>query len=375
MAFPLRRHLSPVTFRDEPRFLAEHPLRAVVYAGPGRVAVEDVPLPQVQERDDVVVEVARTAICGSDLHLLHGKTPGMSPGSVIGHEFTGRVAEAGPDVTSVRQGDLVLGSFLVACGSCGACSSRRFNFCERRRALGLGALAGDLDGAQAEYVRVPSGDVNLKRLPHDLDEAGQERVLFAGDVLATGFYAAALGEVASGESAAVVGAGPVGLFCALAARSLGARVVVIDADPARARFARDRYDLDALALEPGANAWEELAAAGPLPDVVFEAVGALPAFKSALRCARDGGRVVVVGVYGAERYDLPMGMVWVRGLQLRFAGMANVQAHWDAALAAVAKGDFDPSRMITHRLALEEAEKGYELFAAREAMKVVMTPR
>ncbi|HEX2196963.1 MAG TPA: zinc-binding dehydrogenase, partial [Actinomycetota bacterium] len=288
------------------------------------------------------------------------------------HEFTGRVVEAGPRVLSVREGDLVLGSFLVACGTCSRCSARRFNFCERRRALGLGALAGDLDGAQAEYVRVPVGDVNLKRLPDGLDEAGEERVLFAGDVLATGFYAAELGEVAAGETAAVVGAGPVGLFCALAARSRGARVVVIDADPARAAFARDVYGLDALAVDPGANAWEALAA--PV-DVVFEAGGAVAAMKAALRCARDGGRVVVVGVYGAERYDLPVGTVWVRGLQLRFAGMANVQAHWDATLEAVARRDFDPAKVITHRLPLEEAEKGYELFREREAMKVVMTPR
>ena len=351
-------------------------MRAVVYTGPGRVAVEDVPVPRVTEPDDVVVQVARTAICASDLHLLHGKTPGMNPGSVIGHEFTGLVAATGPDVLSVREGDLVLGSFLVACGSCAACTARRFNFCERRRALGLGALTGDLDGAQAEYVRVPGGDLNLKKLPADLDEAGEERVLFAGDILATGFYAAALGEVAPGETAAVVGAGPVGLFCALAAQTRGARVVVVDTDPGRAAFARDRYGLEAVALGPDDAAADAVAEkTGGLADVAFEAVGALAAFRSALRVARDGGRVVVVGVYGAERYDLPMGMVWVRGLDLRFAGMANVQAHWDATLEAVAAGAFDPAKVITHRLPLEEAEKGYELFAAREAMKVVMTPR
>ena len=120
-----------------------------MFTGPGRVAVEDVPAPGVAEPGDVVVEVARTAICGSDLHLLHGKTPGMRPGSVIGHEFVGRVREAGASVTSVQEGDWVLGSFLIACGECSHCRSRRFNYCERRRALGLGSLTGDLDGAQA----------------------------------------------------------------------------------------------------------------------------------------------------------------------------------------------------------------------------------
>ncbi|HYP24533.1 MAG TPA: alcohol dehydrogenase catalytic domain-containing protein [Actinomycetota bacterium] len=350
-------------------------MRAVVFAGPGRVAVEDVPIPRVAEADDVVVRVERTAICGSDLHLLHGKTPGMNPGSVIGHEFTGRVREAGAAVTSVAEGDLLLGSFLIACGECEPCRRARFNFCERRRALGLGSLTGDLDGAQAEYVRVPVADLNVRRLPADLDDAGQERVLFAGDILATGFYAAALADLVPDEVVAVVGAGPVGLFCALAARSLGARTLVVDTDPARAAFATEQYGLDAVSLAPDENAAERIVeVTGGLADVVVEAVGAPAAFKTALRCARDGGRVIVVGVYGAERYDLPMGMVWGRGLQVRFAGMANVQAHWDATLEAVARDAFDPSKVITHRLALDEAEKGYELFAAREAMKVVMTP-
>lgn len=345
-----------------------------MFAGPGRVAVEDVPAPRVVDPGDVVVRVSRTAICGSDLHLLDGKTPGMSPGSVIGHEFTGRVSEAGRAVTGVGEGDPVLGSFLIACGACSHCTNLRFNFCERRRALGLGSLTGDLDGAQAEYVRVPLADVNVKRLP-DLDQAGEERVLFAGDILATGFYATALGEVAPGETVAVVGAGPVGLFCALAAGTAGARVLLLDTDPARAAFARDRYGLEAVVADSdrAAAAAVEEATGGPA-DVVIEAVGALPAFKAALRCARDGGRVVVVGVYGAERYELPMGMAWVRGLQVRFAGMANVQGHWGATLDAISRGAFDPTEVITHRLGLDEAEKGYELFAAREAMKVVMTP-
>ena len=224
-------------------------------------------------------------------------------------------------------------------------------------------------------MRVPLADVNVKRLPPDPSDAGQERVLFAGDILATGFYAAALADLAPGESAAVIGGGPAGLFCALAARTVGARVVVVETDPGRAKFAADRFGLETIVADPDTDVAAALASlTGGLADVVVEAVGAPPAFKTALRCARDGGRVVVVGVYGAERYDLPMGMVWVRGLQVRFAGMANVQAHWDATLDAVERGAFDPTKMITHRMALDEAEKGYELFAAREAMKVVMTP-
>jgi threonine dehydrogenase-like Zn-dependent dehydrogenase len=349
-------------------------MRAVVFAGEGRVSVEDVPAPRIDEPGDAIVQVRRTSICGSDLHLLDGKTPGMRPGSVIGHEFTGPVWETGAEVASVREGDHVLGSFLIACGECSACTRGRFNFCDKRRALGLGSLAGDLDGAQAEYVRVPLADVNLKRLRGGMDDAEEERVLFAGDILATGFYATSLGEADIGETVAVIGGGPVGVFCALAARAVGARPVVLDTDQTRVDFARKVYALDAAVPLDGDAAGAVESLTGDLADVVVEAVGAGPAFKAALRCARDGGRIVVVGVYGAERYDLPMGIAWVRGLQVRFAGMANVQSHWDAALDAVTRGAFDPAAMITHRLPLEDAVKGYELFAAREAMKVVMTP-
>lgn len=342
-------------------------MRAVVYAGPGRVEVDDVPVPEVSEPGDAVVKVSRTAICGSDLHLLDGKTPGMREGAVIGHEFVGAVTAAG-GAAGVDEGRQVLGSFLIACGSCLHCRLGRFNFCERRRALGLGTLAGDLDGAQAEYVRVPNARLNLKILP-DGDDAAAERVLFAGDILATGFYAASLADVRRGETAVVVGAGPVGLFCALACRAGGATVIVLDTDENRREFARTTYGLDAVGDQDAAR--EVL---GRLADVAIDAVGAVPALKTAMRCARDGGRVVVVGVYGAERYDMPIGMSWVRGLQIRFTGMANVQAHWDTALAEVGRGSFDPSAIITHRLPLDEAPKGYELFAAREAMKVVMAP-
>ncbi|MFN2587624.1 MAG: alcohol dehydrogenase catalytic domain-containing protein [Actinomycetota bacterium] len=348
-------------------------MKAVVFAGPGRIAVEDVAEPRVEEPGDVVVDVTKTAICGSDLHLLDGKTPGMTPGSVIGHEFTGRVTAAGAAVTSVRVGDRVLGSFLIACGECVRCRGGSFNFCTSRRALGLGALTGDLPGAQAERVRVPLGDVNLRRLPQATTGAAEERVLFAGDVLATGFYAVALGEAGPGETVAVVGGGPVGLFCALAARTAGARPVVVEVDPARVELARARYGLDAVVADDDPAA-AVASVTGDLADVAVEAVGAVPAFKTALRCARDGGRVVVVGVYGTERYELPMGMVWVRGLQVRFSGMANVQAHWGDALDAVAAGAFDPAAIVTHRMPLDEAQRGYELFSSREAMKVVMTP-
>ncbi len=349
-------------------------MKAVVYAGPDEVRVDDVPTPKVLEPTDVVVEVEATAICGSDLHAIAGKTPGMRVGGVLGHEFVGRVRDTGQRVAHTRPGDRVLGSFLIACGRCRNCREDRFNFCLHRRALGLGSLTGDLDGAQAELVRVPDADVNLLALG-DTGVAADAAV-FCGDILATGFYAAALARIEKHQTAVVVGAGPVGLCCALAIRTRRPkRLLVCDADPQRVGFATSRLGLDALDVST-LDASEAVAdrTGGEMADVAVEAVGAVPALKTSLRLVRDGGRVVVVGVYGKERYDLPMGVAWVRGLDLVFSGMANVHAHWRAAVDAVARHELDPAAMITHRLRLDDAPEGYELFRSRRAVKVLMTP-
>ena len=347
-------------------------MKAVVYAGPGRIRVDDVPEPRVEDAADAVVRVEKTSICASDLHLLDGKTPGMRAGGVIGHEYVGTVVEAGR-AAGLSEGTPVLGSFLIACGRCTACARRDFNFCHNRRALGLGMLTGDLDGAQAELVRVPDAAVNLRPLD---DGREWERALFAGDVLTTGFYAAALAEIDEGDVVAVIGAGPVGLSTIMAARLRApGQVLLLDTDPARLDFARRHLDVETLDVSTmDAQAAVAGTTGGRMADIAVDAVGSTAVVKSALKCVRDGGRVAVVGVYGAERYELPMGMVWIRGLDIRFSGMANVQAHWAEALDAIENDLVDPSVLITHRLPLEQAEEGYELFAARTAMKVVLTP-
>ncbi|MDQ3878286.1 MAG: alcohol dehydrogenase catalytic domain-containing protein, partial [Actinomycetota bacterium] len=315
----------------------------------------------------------KTSICASDLHLLSGKTPGMRAGSVIGHEFVGTVVEGG-DAVGLAEGMRVLGSFLIACGRCGPCAAGRFNHCRERRALGLGELTGDLDGAQAEFVRVPYADVNLRPIPEAEVALTDEQALFSGDILPTGFYAAALARLAPEEVVAVIGAGPIGLCCALAARLAGPRVLIFDAEPRRVDFAKvlgfEAFDVSAQSVEAVTQSVTE----GAGVDVAMDAVGSIDAFRSAMRCVRDGGRVVVVGVYGAERYGLSMGMTWIRGLELTFTGMANVHAHWGHALDATAEGAVDPAQLITHRLALDSAVEGYELFGSRAAMKVVLTP-
>jgi threonine dehydrogenase-like Zn-dependent dehydrogenase len=350
-------------------------MRAVVFTGKG-VKVDDVPEPTIQESGDALVSVKKTAICASDLHLLDGKTPGMREGGVIGHEFVGQIIQLGTGVSRHHEDTRVLGSFLIACGECPACVARRFNFCHNRRALGLGTLTGDLDGAQAELVRVPNADVNLRTLAGGLAGLSDEEALFGGDILATGFYAADLSSIERDDTVVVVGAGPVGMFCALAAKRFNPkRVMILDTDPNRVKFASENLGLEAIDVSTmEGQAAVAGATEGRMADVGIEAVGSIEAFKSTMKCVRDGGRVTIVGVYGTERYELPMGRIWIRGLDLRFAGMANVQGYWDDALLAAAKGDVDPTAVITHRMPLEEAEEGYELFASRAATKVVLTP-
>jgi threonine dehydrogenase-like Zn-dependent dehydrogenase len=295
----------------------------------------------------------------------------MRVGGVIGHEFVGVVEASSGNAPS--EGARVLGSFLIACGECTQCLASRFNFCRNRRALGLGTLTGDLDGAQAELVRVPSASLNL-RLLSDVG-AEDEQVLFAGDILATGFYAAEVAGAKPGDTIAIIGAGPVGLCSAMALSTKGlGMLLVLDADPHRVEFAIglgfdaiDVSEMDAQAAVAGRTQ-------GEMVDAAIDAVGSIPAFKSAMKCARDGGRVAVIGVYGAERYELPMGMAWIRGLDVRFSGMANVHAHWDEAIEEIEAARFDPTSMITHRLPLDEAVEGYRLFAEREAVKVILTP-
>lgn len=351
-------------------------MKAVVFAGKGEVAVDDVPQPQIQDPKDAIVEVKLSAICGSDLHVLDGKTPGMREGGVIGHEFVGRVAELGEEVATLWEDTRVLGSFLIACGLCDSCIAKRFNFCDDRRALGLGELQGDLDGAQAEYVRVPNADTNLKTLSGAFSGLTDEEAIFGGDILATGFHAAAASEIGPDDIVVVVGGGPVGLMCAGAARRTGAaNVLVLDTDEGRVRFAAEQLGFDGIVVADDVAAAVAGATDGKMATVAMDAVGAVPAFKTAIKTLTPaGGRVTVVGVYGAERYELAMGRAWLSALRIQFTGMANVQGHWDDALFAVAKGEFEPQKIVTHRLPLDEAPAGYEAFASREAMKVLLKP-
>jgi threonine dehydrogenase-like Zn-dependent dehydrogenase len=346
-------------------------MRAVVFDEVGVVRVADVPDPFVERPTDAVVRIERTAICGSDLHFLHGKTP-IDPGGVLGHEAAGIVEAVGDAVTNVRPGDRVVASFHVACGHCWFCARGQTALCEDHAILGAGPFGGNLPGAQAERVRIPSADVNLLRIPDDVDD---DRAVFVGDVLTTGVYAASIAEAAPDETVAVIGMGPVGYCTVQALHALGVeRVFAIDLDHDRLALAAEAgaTAIDATATNPEMALARATADRGA--DVVIDAVGAPDVYESSVGIARRGGRVVVVGTYAGEIVDVQLGVYWARALDVRFAGLCPVHAYWEQAMTLLADGRVDPLPVVSHRLSLEEAPKGYQLFDRRDATKVLLRP-
>jgi threonine dehydrogenase-like Zn-dependent dehydrogenase len=346
-------------------------VRAVVYREPDRVEVADVPEPRIEHPRDAIVRVSLSAICGSDLHFFHGKTP-LEPGETMGHEAVGVVERVGDAATGVAAGARVVAAFNIACGECWFCRNVQTQLCEDGRILGAGLFGGALGGAQAERVRVPNADVNLLPLSERIDD---ERAVFLGDVLTTGYHAAEVAQIRPGETVAVVGAGPVGYLAARAALLHDpAEVIAIDLDPDRLALAADAgvVPVDAGARNPQSAVFERTDGRGA--DVVIEAVGSPAGFERALDVVRRGGRVVVVGVYASEVVPAQLGVWWARAIDVRFTGVCPVHGVWERAMAEVERGRIDPLPLVSHRLSLEEAPKGYELFAERRATKVLLVP-
>jgi 2-desacetyl-2-hydroxyethyl bacteriochlorophyllide A dehydrogenase len=346
-------------------------MKGVVFEEVGTVRVDDLPNPKIEEPTDAVVRITASAICGSDLHFFHGKAPLFS-GDPLGHEAVGVVEEVGDDVRDIKAGDRVVVAFNIVCGECWFCRRGQSSLCENFRNLGAGTFGGDLGGAQAERLRVPTATHNLLKIPDGMED---ERALFVGDILTTGVYGAAIAGIASRDTVAVIGAGPVGFFAAQAARLHDpSQVVVLDLEPDRLELLaglgftvvnpKERNPQTALSeLTEGRGA-----------DVVIEAVGSVAGFETALEAVRSGGTVCVIGMYVSETIEFQLGVMWTRALRFVFGGIAPIHAWWDRALAAVDEGKIDPLPIISHTLPLAEASKGYELFDRREATKVVLKP-
>jgi 2-desacetyl-2-hydroxyethyl bacteriochlorophyllide A dehydrogenase len=344
-------------------------MRAVTFQAPGEVRLEERPEPELADPGDAIVRVEASGVCGSDLHIYHGRVA-IEPGFTIGHEFVGTVVAAGDEVSRVREGDRVLGTYCTACGECFFCRRGDFHKCDHGRVFGHGETLGSLQGAQADMLLVPNADLTLRPVPDGLSD---DVALFAGDVMGTGYHAVAETEVGAGDSVAVLGLGPVGLCAVQAARAAGAEsVIAIDTVPERLEMARSFGALPVHLTEEDPRAAAKQVSEGRGVDAAIDAVGHPDALELACRLARKAGTVSATGVY-AERIEVHMGIIWIKALTLK-TGHANVIKHVDPVLEALVDGSLDPSPLVTHHMTLEEAPEAYEIYDRREALKIVLKP-
>ncbi len=334
-----------------------------------RLPCDDVPEPELQRPDDAIVQIDASGICGSDLHIYHGRVP-VEQGFTIGHEFVGTVLAAGPELERAAVGERVLGCFHTACATCTPCIRGDYHRCAHGRTFGHGSKLGDLQGAQAERLLVPRANLTLRRVPEGMSD---DVALFAGDVLGTGYHAIAHAGLRSGDTAAVLGLGPVGLCAIQAARAAGAtQVFAIDTVSDRLEMAR-RFGATPIHLtdeEPKRAIRAATDGAGV--DVVVDAVGDPAPLALAISLVRDAGTASGIGAY-AGKGEVPLGLAWLKGVTLRL-GLANVIAHVDRVLAMISAGLLDPAPLVTHHMSLDQAPDAYAIYDRREALKIVLTP-
>jgi threonine dehydrogenase-like Zn-dependent dehydrogenase len=376
-----------------------------------------VPDPTILNDRDAIVKISSTAICGSDLHLYDGYIPTMRKGDILGHEFMGEVVETGRGVESLRVGDRVVVPFPIACGDCWSCRHELYSVCENSNPnaglaekmfghtasgiFGYSHLTGGYAGGQAEYARVPYADVGPIKIEDDLTD---EQVLFLSDIFPTGFMGADFCTIKGGEVIAVFGAGPVGQFAIASAVMLGAeRVIAIDQVDYRLQMALGRAGAtDVIDFSKDPDVVEQLKelTGGRGPDAVIDAVGMEAghghgglhaaerlkqatrsesdrgsALRDAIMACRPGGIVSIIGVYGGLMDKFPTGALMNKGLTIK-TGQCHVQRYTRPLLERIEAGDIDPSFVVTHRLALDDASDGYETFKHKqdECVKVVLKP-
>jgi threonine dehydrogenase-like Zn-dependent dehydrogenase len=390
-------------------------MKALCWFGKNDVRVENVPEPKIINPRDAIIKITRTAICGSDLHLLDGYVPAMLKGDIMGHEFMGEVVETGSDVKILQTGDRVVVPFTISCGSCFFCIRGQYSLCDNTNPdagkaeavygysgaglFGFSHLYGGYAGGQAEYVRVPFADVGPVKIPDSLDD---EQVLFLSDIFPTGYMAAENCDIQPGDTVAVWGCGPVGQFAIKSAYLLGAeRVIGIDWVPERLRMAAEEGKAEVINFLD-VDVFEKLKemTGGIGPDSCIDAVGmeahghgsvgawidkakaALllatdrpTALRQAINACRKGGTVSVPGVYGGFLDKIPFGAAFAKGLTFKM-GQTHVQKYLRPLLEIIERGEIDPSFVITHRLRLEEAPQGYDIFKHKqdECIKIVMQP-
>jgi threonine dehydrogenase-like Zn-dependent dehydrogenase len=390
-------------------------MRALCWNGTTDVRVETVPDPRILNPHDAIVRITSTAICGSDLHLYDGYIPTMMKGDILGHEFMGEVVEVGREVKKVQLGDRVVVPFTISCGNCWYCEHQLWSLCDNSNPnawmaekmyghspaglYGYSHLTGGYAGGQAEYARVPFADVGPLKIPDGLPD---EKVLFLSDIFPTGYFAAENCNIQPGDTVAIWGCGPVGQFAIQSAWMLGAeRVIAIDRFPERLLLAQTWGRAETIDYEEVDSVIDVLRdmTGGRGPDSCLDAVGmeahgtTLDAkydkvkqtlrmetdrphvLREVIMACRKGGTVSLAGVYGGFVDKIPMGAAFNKGLTFKM-GQCNVQNYMRPLLERIANGDVDPSRVITHRLDLDDAPWGYKTFRDKEddCIKVVLKP-
>jgi threonine dehydrogenase-like Zn-dependent dehydrogenase len=389
-------------------------MKALCWYGTHKVRVENVPDPQILNPRDAIIEITTTAICGSDLHLYDGYIPAMEKGDILGHEFMGEVVEVGRGVENLQKGDRVVVPFTIACGRCNFCRQNLWSLCDNSNPnawiaekmygfsasglFGYSHLYGGYAGGQAEYARVPYADVGPIKIPDGLSD---EQVLFLSDIFPTGYMAAENCNIQPGDTVAVWGCGPVGQFAIKSAYLLGAeRVIAVDRIPERLRMAQEQGHAEVFNYED-ADVVEVLKemTGGRGPDACIDAVGMEAhgtsigavndtvkqkvrlgtdrphVLRQAIQACGKGGTVSIPGVYGGFLDKVPFGAAFAKGLTFKM-GQTHVHRYLRPLLERIERGEIDPSFVITHRLSLDEAPDGYDIFKHKEdeCIKVVLKP-
>jgi len=344
-------------------------MKALVYHGPGQREWEEKPDPQVQRDTDVIVGVDAVTICGTDLHILKGDVPEVTAGTILGHEAVGTVEEVGRAIRSFRPGDRVLVSCIAGCGTCRFCREGHYGQCTEG---GGWALGHTIDGVQAQYARVPFGDLSLHPLPQGVTD---EAAVLLADILPTSYEVGVLnGRVRPGDTVVIVGAGPIGLAAVMTATlySPGCIIVVDPAEPRRdaAKSLGADVVLDSQ-LEPALEVVRSMTG-GLGADVVMEAVGTPATFEMCTALVRPGGRVANIGVHGAPA-TIHLETLWIKNVTIT-TGLVDTSST-PRLLKLLADGQLDPTPIITHRFGLEQFMEAYDVFgrpAETGALKVVL---
>ena len=380
-------------------------MKALCWHGKKNVQVNEVHNPKIINKTDVIIKVTASAICGSDLHLYNGIMPEMKNGDILGHEFMGEIVEAGSEVRRLKIGDKIVVPFTISCGNCEFCKRQLFSLCENSNPnallakeqlgsspaglFGYSHLLGGFAGGQAEYVRVPFAEVGPIKVPEGIPD---EKVLFLSDILPTGYMAAENCNIKPGNTVAVWGCGPVGLFSIISARLLGAeRVIAIDCVPERLKLAEKLGNAEIINFQddPVYDALMVMTQ-GRGPDACIDAVGAEahigPTFDSfvdrlkqvtylsssrahvlreAIQCCKKGGTVSIPGVYLGNIDNIPFGAAMNKGLTFKM-GQTHVPKYMKLLLEKILEEKLDPSQIISHQIRIDDAPQAYETFCNKQ---------